>query len=162
MTYASGSFAEMVVDAAREWGRSAPTIADKLIKRVCPRTTAAAEEEGVLHWLRDGMIKAIKAILKGAGGVSDGTMDFSELFDAFPMAKDLKSTAYYVESENEEVPLPDLVDDPDLLLAAAHYMQKKGMECLEESRRLFALYEAVIARRRPSGGMGKPQPEMRP
>lgn len=140
------SFAAMVVEAANRWGANAGDLADRLIGAVCPKSAEAARAENVFTWLREGMVRAIKRILRTSR--RGATIDFSELFRDFPAARDLKSTAYYVEDDDEEISVAELVDDPDRLLAAAEYMKRKGDECHAEAARLFALYDAVIAKRR--------------
>lgn len=137
---------ELVWSSAARVGRSAPKIADDMIRTVCPDTFAASQTEGVSNWLRLGLIAEVKRILKAANDDS-AQQDFSKIDPAFHSAvRELKSHAYFVESLGEQVPVPDLIKQPELLDQARAFMRQKGQECLDEARRLDQLYRAVTDR----------------
>jgi hypothetical protein len=70
--------------------------------------------------------------------------DFADRCDAFaPLVSDLRSKSYFVESAEEYVAVPNLIEDPELLNDARRFMRRKGRECLAEADRLDALYLAV-------------------
>lgn len=126
------------------FGRNAPKIADRLLETHFPSTFNAAKEEGASTFLRRGLIKHVARTLRVANDDASQA-DMAEIDPAFrSLARNLKSNSYYVESLAEHVPLARLIASPDLLDDARRYMRKKGMECLEEARRLDALHAAVV------------------
>ena len=141
----SAAFAEHVWDSASRLGNSAPKIADEMMEAAFPLTCKQARQEGALRMLRTGIISEVKRILRHR---DDGLTqaDFKEVYSAFaPLVKDLRSKSYFVESAEEYVGVPDLIEDPELLDEARRFMRRKGLECLTEADRLDALFMAITA-----------------
>ena len=139
----SAAFAERVWEVASQLGNNAPKIADDIMGEAFPLTCSQARAEGAMRMQRIGIISEVKRILRNR---HDGTSqtDFADRCDAFvPLVSDLRSKSYFVESAEEYVAVPDLIEDPDLLNDARQFMRRKGRECLAEADRLDALYTAV-------------------
>lgn len=136
---------ELVWASVGRVGRAPTKIADDIIAKLWPRTYAEARIEGADKALRTGLITEVTRIVRVSGDPTE-QRDFEEIADDFKaLAQELKSKAYTVPSIGEPVPVPILILEPDLLKEAAEFMQQKGDECHAEARRLFALYEAVVA-----------------
>ena len=141
----SAAFAKQVWDSASRLGNNAPKIADEMMEAAFPMTCTQARQEGALRMLRTGIISEVKRILRNRDD-GLGQSDFAEICAAFaPLVKDLRSKSYFVESAEEYVAVPDLIEDPDLLDEARRFMRRKGLECLTEADRLDALFMAVTA-----------------
>jgi len=139
----SAAFAERVWEVASQLGNNAPKIADDIMGEAFPLTCSQARAEGAMRMLRTGIISEVKRILRNRYDVTSQT-DFADRCDAFaPLVSDLRSKSYFVESAEEYVAVPDLIEDPDLLNDARQFMRRKGRECLAEADRLDALYTAV-------------------
>lgn len=137
------NFSEIAWHAAASIGHSAPRIADAIIDKIFPETAAAARREGADKMLRNGVILAIKAVVKGSDDISQ--IDFSELSAEFgPIVKKLGSKSYYVETLQEYVSVRRLTEDAELLDDARKHIRRKGEECLAEADRLDELYLAVV------------------
>lgn len=138
----SSDFAEQVWVAASRVGLSPPRITDNILGDLFPETCEAAENEGALKLLRDGCIASVKRVL--ATAPDDRQADFGGIDPQFREAvKKLSRPSYHVESLGEEVPVARLIAEPALLDDARKFMRRKGMECLEEARRLDKLFVAV-------------------
>jgi hypothetical protein len=125
--------------------KNAPKISDAIISEIWPATysTSLTEPEAT-RALRTGLIVRVKDALRKAP--DDTQRSLSEIDPAFAtLVSELRSSAYTVPSLDQLVTVADLVETPEWLREAAQYMQDKGMECLGEARRLWALYEAVRA-----------------
>jgi hypothetical protein len=139
----SAAFAERVWEVASQLGNNAPKIADDIMGEAFPLTCSQARAEGAMRMLRTGIISEVKRILRNRHDAV-GQADFADRCDAFaPLVSDLRSKSYFVESAEEYVTVPDLIEDPDLLNDARQFMRRKGRECLAEADRLDALYTAV-------------------
>jgi hypothetical protein len=139
----SAAFAERVWEVASQLGNNAPKIADDIMGEAFPLTCSQARAEGAMRMLRTGIISEVKRILRNRHDATTQT-DFADRCDAFaPLVSDLRSKSYFVESAEEYVAVPDLIEDPDLLNDARQFMRRKGRECLAEADRLDALYTAV-------------------
>jgi len=143
----SAAFAERVWEVASQLGNNAPKIADDIMGEAFPLTCSQARAEGAMRMLRIGIISEVKRILRNRDGRL-GQGDFADRCDAFaPLVRDLRSKSYFVESAEEYVAVPELIEDPDLLNDARQFMRRKGLECLAEADRLDALYAAVTGER---------------
>ncbi len=137
-------FQSLVHEASTRVGANAPAIADAVIKTAFPKTVSSAEQEGASDIFRDGVVGAIKKLIRR--GPSDVTQrDFVDICEEFAAASELKSRAYFVPQIAEYVSIPRLVSDPELLDGARRFMRQKGEECIAEANRLDRLYEAVMA-----------------
>ena len=136
-------FHELVWRAAAIEGDNAPRIADRIIGEAFPATARAAETEGADRMLRDGVIREVKRVLRGAGP-DERQRDFHEIDPEFaPLVAPLRTHAYYVPSTEQYVEVPRLIADPDLLDEARRFMRMKGLECIAEADGLDSLYAAV-------------------
>ena len=143
----SAAFAERVWEVASQLGNNAPKIADDIMGEAFPLTCSQARAEGAMRMLRIGIISEVKRILRNRDDRL-GQGDFADRCDAFaPLVRDLRSKSYFVESAEEYVAVPELIEDPDLLNDARQFMRRKGLECLAEADRLDALYAAVTGER---------------
>lgn len=134
---------DLINEAVAAHGASAPKVADAIITVAFPDTTEAAKREGCETYLRRGLINHVSRHLRKAG-VSPVQVDMSEIAHGFrPIAMRLKSSAYYVPSAEEYIPIADLTRAPERLNEAAAFMRTKGTQCLAEARTLDLLYEAV-------------------
>jgi len=139
----SAAFAERVWEVASQLGNNAPNIADDIMGAAFPLTCSQARAEGAMRMLRTGIISEVKRILRNRHDVLNQT-DFADRCDAFaPLVSDLRSKSYFVESAEEYVAVPDLIEDPELLNDARRFMRRKGRECLAEADWLDVLYIAV-------------------
>jgi hypothetical protein len=153
----SAAFAERVWEVASQLGNNAPKIADDIMGEAFPLTCSQARAEGAMRMLRTGIISEVKRILRNRHDVTSQT-DFADRCDAFaPLVSDLRSKSYFVESAEEYVAVPDLIEDPDLLNDARQFMRRKGRECLAEADRLDALYTAVTGNACASDANGEVQ-----
>lgn len=124
---------QAITDAIVRGGRSAPTPSRRNPEyRPNPARDVALRVDGSCRDISE----AFEA--KGAAAILGG---FHPAFR--PLANELKSKAYTVPSIGEVVSVPVLIQDPALLREAAEFMEQKGLECLDEARRLFALLRAV-------------------
>lgn len=140
-------FHECAWKAASRVGNSAPRVADEIISDLFPVTARAAVDEGADKMLRNGVIIALRRVLK-APPADSRQMDLADVDPQFySLASELKSSAYYVEAFEEYVSISALVSDPGMLDDARRHMRRKGLECIAEADRLDELYEAVIASR---------------
>lgn len=129
--------------AVRLGSRNAPRIADDLLARNFPESMAATERDGLSAILRRGLVEHVTRILKAANDDA-AQIDLSEVDPSFrSLVRALKSKSYYVEALAEQVSVARLIAEPALLDDARRFMRRKGLECIEEARRLDALYEAV-------------------
>lgn len=125
--------------------RSAPRITDDLLSRNFPDSRAATERDGLDVVLRRGLVDHVTRILKAAND-DPAQADLAEIHPSFhSLARALKSRSYYVEQLAEQVPVARLIAAPKLLDDARKFMRRKGIECIEEARRLDDLYAAVTA-----------------
>jgi len=142
----SSDFATLVWETAATVGRNAPKIAHELIRRAFPRTAAEAEIEGADKALRIGVISEIKRVLRHGSDTAE-QWDFGVIAPEFrSIVSKLKSKTYFVESAEEYVAVPRLIECPELLDEARRHMRRKGEECLAEATRLDELYAAVVPR----------------
>lgn len=136
---------EMILRTAARVGNNAPKVADEILESCFPRTCAEAHHEGAYAILRRGFIGHVSRILRGQTA-DDKQRDFSNIEPQFgPLVEELRSSSYYVESAQEYVSVPSLIDEPDLLDDARKFMRRKGEECLAEAERLDRLYYEVTA-----------------
>lgn len=140
----TSDFTHHVWEAADLVGRNAPRIVDDILKALFPNTVSAAEAEGASRILRIGCIAEVKRVLHRSGN-SSAQVDFGEMHESFlPLVRALQRPSYFVPERDEEVPVRELIADPNQLDAARRFMRRKGMECLDEAERLDRLYEAVM------------------
>lgn len=140
-------FHELVWAAAHRVGKSAPRVTNEIIQRAFPRTVAEAELEGADKMLRTGVIEEVKDILRAQTHNYDLQADFAEINEAFqPIVKKLSSKSYFVESLDEYVDVPTLINRPALLDDARQFLRRKGLETLAEAKLLDRLYKAVVAK----------------
>jgi hypothetical protein len=145
LTKRESNFHDLVWAAAARVGRNAPKVVDEIMREAFPMTLSAAEHEGADRLFRIGLVSEAKRILR-AVGEEDGQSDFSNINPQFKhLVRDLKSKSYFVEEIGEYCSVAELVADSDLLDDARKFMRRKGNECLEEAKRLDALYAAVTA-----------------
>lgn len=136
-------FIDCVWDAVVRIGRSAPRVTDDIIERLFPDTCRAADREGAFAMFRQGMVAAVKGVIRGKGP-DEHQIDFASIDPSFhSIAEKLRSNAYYVPSADCQVTVHELIADPTMLNEARVFMRQKGLECLEEADRLDDLYEAV-------------------
>jgi hypothetical protein len=134
---------ELINDAAATAGNSGPKIADRIIGIAYPETIEAAKREGCETYLRRGLIAHISRYLRRTNATPT-QIDLSDVHPSFqPIARRLKSSAYYVPSIEEYVGIADLIGSLSQLNEARGYMRLKGVQCLAEARTLDQLYEAA-------------------
>ena len=134
---------ELINDAAATAGNSGPKIADRIIGIAYPETVEAAKREGCETYLRRGLISHISRYLRRINAAA-GQIDLSDVHESFrPIAHRLKSSAYYVPSLEEYVPIGGLISCLRHLDEARAFMRAKGVECIAEARTLDQLYEAA-------------------
>jgi hypothetical protein len=145
-------FVSLVWMTVRRTGRSAPRIANDLMGRMFPESMVATQKEGGDRYFRAGVIAAIKRVIKQKDKGAPTQADFDEIDPSFrPLVESLGSATYYVEQLRMHMTVRELIDDPELLDDARKFMRRKTDENLAETRKLDALYEAVIAKRDGSG-----------
>lgn len=136
-------FIEYVWSAVVRVGRSAPRVTDDIMERLFPETCRAADREGGLAIFRQGLVAAVKNVIRGKGP-DEHQIDFGSIDPSFhSIAEKLRSNAYYVPSADCQVTVHELITDPSMLDEARRFMRQKGLECLEEADRLDELFEAV-------------------
>jgi hypothetical protein len=141
-------FAERVWEVANRTGyNSAPKIADILLKEQYGRVCIVAKSAGIYAILRDGMVDAVKRVIryKSQSDIRQG--DFSDVSLEFrPILEKLSSERYYVPSLEEHLPIGRLIKYPPFLDEARKFHRLKGEEVLRESDALDELYLAVTAK----------------
>lgn len=138
-------FLDLLWAAAGRVGRSAPRVTDEIIEKLFPDTCKAADREGAFAMFRQGVINAVKSVIRGKAP-DEQQIDFAAIHTSFHApARELKSHAYHVPSIDCFVAVHELIADPPLLDEARRFLRKKGRECTQEAKRLDVLYEAVIA-----------------
>jgi hypothetical protein len=136
-------FHSLVWQAVTRVGRNAARLADEVMGIAFPRTVEEAMREGAFAMLREGVLVDIRRLLRSAGDLAQ--RDFATIEPSFrPFVAKLKSGAYWVETLEEYVPVPELIENPELLDDARQFMRRKGIETLEEADKLDELYDAVI------------------
>jgi hypothetical protein len=141
-------FTVCVWNVARRIGLKPPAVADEVITDLFPNTRREAVDEGADKMLRNGVIAAVKRVLKQDDSGSE-QLDLSNVDESFrPIVAKLGSHSYHVEALEERVPIATLIANPDLLDDARKFMRRKGEECLAEAERLDQLYNAVMATQR--------------
>lgn len=140
-------FAKLVGEAETKVGRSAPKIADCIIRDLCPETFVSALRENVDDMLRVGVIAQVKRVLHQKREDDPNQIDFSAVDDTFAAyVQKLSRPSYYVPQLKEEVHVVDLIAQPAMLYSAYEFMKEKGVQCFMEAQKLKNLYEAVAER----------------
>lgn len=136
-------FVDAVNIAIGKHGKSAPKIADEVIGVAFPETADAAEREGALSMLRNGVIAKVSRMLTKED--EDGQIDFGNIAPGFlPIVKRLHGHSHYVPSIGEYIHVGALIAEPELLDEARRFKRQKGIETIAEADVLDELYFAVI------------------
>ena len=139
------NFADLVWAAVPIVGRSAPRIFKFVMNDALPETVRAAEAEGALRLLHNGGVIEVKRVLRTAPEGLDQS-DFGQVDASFtPFVRSLQRPSYFVPELEEEVLVAELIAQPEYLDSARRFMRKKGVECLNEARRLDELYRVVTS-----------------
>jgi predicted RNA binding protein with dsRBD fold (UPF0201 family) len=139
------TFHEAVWISAAKHGMRPAIVSGEIIASLFPRTSAEASGEGAAAYLRDGVTKAVKAVFSRKP-IDEKQGDFAQISPAFSMhVENLKRNAYYVESIDEFLTIPELIKRAELLDEARKYLRRKGEEVLAEAAQLDKLYAAVMA-----------------
>lgn len=140
-------FYALADEARQKFGDNAPKVTDDIIEAAFPRTVEAATVEGCDRMLREGVMGAVKDLIRRPPA-DERQRTFNDIApELMPLAEKLGSVAYYVPSASgpgRYMSVPDLCHDARALDAARQFMREKGEECLREAKRLDQLFEAVI------------------
>lgn len=134
----------LIAESAAVVGMSAPKVANDILPLAFPEiVNATAESPLAASIFRTGLVADVTHVLKSLQS-SAAQADFSDIDGAFQeQVKPLKSTTYTVPSIGVRVAVSDLIRMPSYLDEARRFMRQKGEECIDEAKRLDALYEAV-------------------
>jgi hypothetical protein len=142
-------FLEYLWAAVGRVGRSAPRVTDEIIEKLFPDTCKAADREGAFAMFRQGVVNAVKSVIRGKAP-NEHQIDFASIDpSSHSIAEKLRSNAYFVPSADCQMTVDELIADPSMLDEARKFMRQKGLECLEEADRLDDLYEAVTDNPKP-------------
>lgn len=95
-------FSQLVWEAVKHVGRSAPRIADYIFRQAFPETVKSAEAEGAMKLLRNGGIVEVKRVLRTVPEGRNQT-DFGQIHASFkPFVQNLQRPSYFVPEIEEE------------------------------------------------------------
>lgn len=147
---------EMVADAVKQVGHSAPKVADIVFHQAAPKTYDASREEGFDGFTRDGLIKWIKSLFKSAPAEPATQLHFNDVHpDILPALDVVSDTMYFVpyEDADEDQPykqdrgefrfIQDLVDDLPALIRARDFLLRKSKQTQKKADELTELIEVI-------------------